>query len=252
MEKGKADSLYMRLWQRNHCNHRDYQNLAKNGADSFSMNSQLVKSLSRDQNFDQPALVFYSAVGNDVCNHWPNYDHMTTPEQMHVNVLKTLTTLDNQLPKGSHVFLVGLVDGRVLFDAMHDRIHPLGQLRGDVTYAKFYDFMNCLQVSPCFGWMNSNGTVRNFTFNRASELNEVLMNIAKTETYENFDVHFFECPFQQVIQVTVCMFGSCVICVFECSRFDFKPIMLNMGSSTCSQVYQTHSTAENHLPSEIL
>lgn len=29
--KGKTDSLYNRLVERNRCNHRDYQNLAVNG-----------------------------------------------------------------------------------------------------------------------------------------------------------------------------------------------------------------------------
>jgi len=56
---------------------------------------------------------------------------------------------------------------------MHDRIHPIGAYRGDVTYAQFYDFFNCLEVSPCFGWMNSNATWRNLTSERAFELNVV-------------------------------------------------------------------------------
>lgn len=29
---------------------------------------------------------------------------------------------------------VGLIDGRILYDTMHARVHPLGALRGDVTY----------------------------------------------------------------------------------------------------------------------
>ncbi len=29
----------------------------------------------------------------------------------------------------------------------------VGQLNGDVTYSQFYDYMNCLEISPCFGWM---------------------------------------------------------------------------------------------------
>ena len=34
---GKTDSLYYRLWQRNRCNFKDYQNIAVNGARSESM-----------------------------------------------------------------------------------------------------------------------------------------------------------------------------------------------------------------------
>ena len=49
----------------------------------------------------------------------------------------------------------------------------VGLLHGDVTYAHYYDFMNCLQTSPCFGWMNSNAYWRNATTARAEELNQV-------------------------------------------------------------------------------
>lgn len=156
MDRGHADSIYLKLWERNHCNHRDYQNLAKNGADSFEANSKLVPSMARDQKRDQPALVFYSLVGDDVCQGQTDLSKMTTPEEMHKNVLETLQSLDERLPSGSHVILIGLVDGRFLYDSLHSRIHPIGKLRGDVTYEHFYDFLNCLQISPCFGWMNSN------------------------------------------------------------------------------------------------
>jgi len=39
--------------------------------------------------------------------------------------MKTLTYLDTVLPKGSHVWMYGLVDGRVLYDYLHDYKHPL-------------------------------------------------------------------------------------------------------------------------------
>mgnify|MGYP001794347493 CR=1 FL=1 len=167
------------------------------------MNNILLPSMARHHQFDQPALVFYSLVGNDVCKHQHDLNHMTTPEEMHVNVLKTLDQLDNRLPQGSHVVLIGLADGRILFDSMHNRIHPIGKLRHDVTYSQFYDFMNCLHISPCYGWMNTNETVRNLTSERASQLSEVLKNIAETRvaSYKNFDVFFFDCPLNPVLQV---------------------------------------------------
>ena len=34
---GYTDSIYHRLWQRNRCNFKDYQNIAVNGARSSSM-----------------------------------------------------------------------------------------------------------------------------------------------------------------------------------------------------------------------
>jgi len=39
---------------------------------------------------------------------------------------------------------------------MHARIHPIGSTRNDVTYKALYDYLNCLSISPCRGWMNSN------------------------------------------------------------------------------------------------
>lgn len=201
MERGHSDSIYLKLWERNHCNHRDYQNLAKNGAQSFEANSKLIRSMARDPNLDQPALVFYSLIGNDVCQAVPSLNNITTPEQMHKNVLETLNGLDKRLPNGSHVILIGLVDGRILYDSLHNRIHPIGSLRHDVTYEQLYDFLNCLQVSPCFGYLNSNETIRNKTSERAAQLSTVLKHVAETSKYENFDVFYFDCPLEEVIKV---------------------------------------------------
>lgn len=54
-------------------------------------------------------------------------NEMTHPKQMRSNVVKTLLYLDSQLPKGSHVILIGLVNGSFIWDAMHRRYHPLGK-----------------------------------------------------------------------------------------------------------------------------
>ena len=157
--------------------------------------------MARDPNLDQPALVFYSLIGNDVCQAVPSLNNITTPEQMHKNVLETLNGLDKRLPNGSHVILIGLVDGRILYDSLHNRIHPIGSLRHDVTYEQLYDFLNCLQVSPCFGYLNSNETIRNKTSERAAQLSAVLKHVAETSKYENFDVFYFDCPLEEVIKV---------------------------------------------------
>lgn len=53
--------------------------------------------------------------------------HMTTPKEMLSNVVQALQYLDSRLPNGSHVILTGLVDGRFLWDNLHDRYHPLGK-----------------------------------------------------------------------------------------------------------------------------
>lgn len=46
----------------------------------------IVKSFRRDQQNDNPALVFYALIGNDVCNGHPGTASMTTPEQFEKNV----------------------------------------------------------------------------------------------------------------------------------------------------------------------
>ena len=33
----------------------------------------------------------------------------------------------------------------------------LGALNNDVTYIDFYDYLNCLLISPCAGWMVKEG-----------------------------------------------------------------------------------------------
>ncbi len=118
--------------------------------------------LSRDNLINsspqKPLLLFMAMIGNDVCSS--KVTGRTTPDEYHENMLQSILELDPRLPKGTKVVLIPLVDGRILFDTMHDLIHPIGQLHQDVTYKDFYDYLNCLEISPCAGWMNSNKTIR--------------------------------------------------------------------------------------------
>ena len=198
---GPVDSVYKHVVTRNLCNHRDYQNIGKNGADSFDMNNILVKALARNNETDYPALVFYSLFGNDVCHGSPSPENMTTPEEMKTNALKTMDTLDKMLPNGSHVVMLGLADGKILYESMHNRIHPIGKLRKDITYSTVYDYLNCLQISPCAGWMNTNATIRDATTKRANELSQVLENIAETHKYKNFDLTFIPHDLDEAIKM---------------------------------------------------
>uniref|UniRef100_A0A8B9FEK9 Acyloxyacyl hydrolase n=1 Tax=Amazona collaria TaxID=241587 RepID=A0A8B9FEK9_9PSIT len=194
---GWTDSLYLRLRSRNRCNHRDLQNISKNGGSSGNL-PRLLKSLARNQLLDNPAIVIYATIGNDVCNG--NNDtlaYMTTPKEMLSNVMQALRYLDTRLPNGSHVILTGLVDGRFLWDNLHDRYHPLGQLNRDITYSQLYSFLDCLQVSPCMGWMTPNETLRNLTSERALQLSNVLKEIARSEKFANFDIFYMDFPLRQ-------------------------------------------------------
>lgn len=191
---GKVDSNYLRLLEINRCNHRDYQNIAVNGASASSMAEDIVTSFARHGPTDNPVFLTLALIGNDVCNRHPSMDHMTKPEDFYSNMVKTLQFLDQQLAPGSVVIAMGLVDGRVLYDALSKHIHPFGSLHQDVTYSDFYNYMNCLEVSPCFGWLNSNEIWRNMTTQRAMELNKALQDAIAKFSFTNFKVFYIDHP----------------------------------------------------------
>ncbi|KAM8770098.1 acyloxyacyl hydrolase [Rhynchonycteris naso] len=196
----KEKSIYLRLRQRNRCNHRDYQNLSKNGASSRNL-KKFIESLSRNPVSDHPAIVIYAMIGNDVCNgRIDPVPKMTTPEQFYSNVMETLKYLNSHLPNGSHVILYGLPDGTFLWDTLHNRYHPLGQLNEDVTYEQLYSFLGCLQVSPCHGWMSSNKTLRTLTSQRAEQLSQALKRIAASKTFTTFDLFYADFDFQEIMK----------------------------------------------------
>ncbi|VFV39029.1 acyloxyacyl hydrolase [Lynx pardinus] len=196
----KENSIYLRLRKRNHCNHRDYQNISRNGASSQNLD-RFIESLSRDPLLDHPAIIIYAMIGNDVCNGKADpVPEMTTPKKLYSSVMKTLKYLNSHLPNGSHVILYGLPNGTFLWDNLHNRYYPLGQLNKDVTYAHFYSFLNCLQVSPCHSWMSSNKTLRNLTSERAKQLSNTLKNIATSQKFMNFDLFYADFDFQEVTE----------------------------------------------------
>jgi acyloxyacyl hydrolase len=153
---------YVREW--NLCNNNDYQNTGVNGARSTNCETNF-KALVRDANEDYPLLVFMELIGNDVCSSDMG---MTSVPDFRKNLLKLLGQLDARLPAGSLLISFGLADGEILYDNLHDDKHPL-----NITYATLYDFLNCLKISPCFGWLNSNETYRKQTTQRARELSAV-------------------------------------------------------------------------------
>ncbi|XP_022239234.1 acyloxyacyl hydrolase-like, partial [Limulus polyphemus] len=198
--RSKVDSLYWRLHTRNRCNHRDYQNLSFNGANSSTI-LHCIKSISRSRTTDYPAIVFYASMGNDVClSYMESPADWITKEKFKQNVVRTLEELDEILPKDSHVILVGLVNGSFIYPSMAHRIHPIGQLRGDVAYSDIYKWLNCMQIGPCFGWMNDNSTWRNATTKKAQELTNVLQDLSLTYSAQSFKLYFLENPISKVIK----------------------------------------------------
>ncbi|KAM9971761.1 hypothetical protein ACTFIW_011744 [Dictyostelium discoideum] len=197
-----VDSMYLRMRERNLCNHRDYQNLGVNGASSSSTRT-IIQTINRNQNTDKPVLLFLELIGNDVCSGHHDYDSMATVEEFGENILTILNYLETTLPKGSHVVFVGLADGRVLWDSLWNRTHPLG-----CTYEEVYDFLNCIQVSPCWGWMNPNETIRDYTSNRAAQLSLVYNQLIKNYTFNNFDMIYYDFPFATINEMWVAQGGQ--------------------------------------------
>lgn len=196
--KGITDSIYLRLRERNRCNHRDYQNLCRNGDSSFDA-PHTANLISRNATTDKPALVIFGVVGNDVCNNAKDtLANMTTPEDFRNNILAFLSNLPQRLPPGSHIVFVGLADGSFLYPAMAERIHPLGRHRGDIKYKDVYNWFLCMGIGPCNGWLTSKDTLRKSTSKRAMELSDVLKDIVKTSKFP-FKLHYVDNPFNQII-----------------------------------------------------
>jgi len=104
---------------------------------------------------------------------------------------------------GSHVLFIGLAPGAILWDLLNDRKHPIG-----APYSAVYDFMNCLQISPCWGWMNSNETIRNITNDWAQKLSNVYNEIISTHKYPNFDMVYYPFPLEEMFKIWTAQGGE--------------------------------------------
>ncbi|RZF44703.1 hypothetical protein LSTR_LSTR000655 [Laodelphax striatellus] len=197
--KGKTDSIYLCLRERNLCNHRDYQNLARNGYSSFdhlNTSHKIARSM-----VDKPVLLLFELLGNDVCNNMPDtLNNMTTVDEFRFNILSFLKKLDKRLPPRSHVVLFGLVDGSRIYTDMAERYHPIGRLHSDVKYKDVYEWFLCMQIGPCNGWMNPDAEIRAATTKRAKELSEVLKVISNKEKFNNFAVHYVDGLVEEVFK----------------------------------------------------
>ncbi|GAB6019996.1 hypothetical protein CHUAL_002746 [Chamberlinius hualienensis] len=191
-----TNSIYWRMRDRNLCNHRDYQNLAFNGAKSTTA-MRGVETMSRDEGRDKPAIVIYAEFGNDICGSDTGaIDDMTPVQVFHDSVVETLNYMDTRLPFNSHVFLVGLVNGSYLYSIVRGHIHPIGEIKNDVSYDQIYDYFGCMQV-VCPAWTNVNITEQTTATEYAVLLSNELASIAATSSFNRFDVHYVPSPMDQ-------------------------------------------------------
>ena len=194
--EGEVVSLYTQLRARNRCNHNAYTNIGVNGARMTSA-SGLVDAVKIDKDKDHPVTLWLSLIGNDVCKSDTNY---TPLDEFYNDAIATLTRLDGMLPAGSTVISLALFNGELLYDTMHAQQHPIG-----TSYSTMYDWLNCLQVSPCFGWLNSDGAIRRQTTEWANKLNDQYRKIqAQSKTlFKNIDYVFYDADYNN-------LFGSYV------------------------------------------
>jgi len=205
-------SIYARFAAMNRCNHRDVQNVGVNGARTDSMAPAsdggfgIVNALARSAALDAPLLVIFALIGNDVCSGHAGSETMTTPAEFRANVLAALGALNSSLPAGSHVAFLGLADGRVLYDATHAHVHPLG-----VPYPDLYDALSCNGCNPCWGWLNTNETWRNFTSARAANLtavyDEIVAENAAASSF-SFDMYRVKVDYLALVANYVALGGS--------------------------------------------
>jgi acyloxyacyl hydrolase len=87
-------------------------------------------------------------------------------------------------------------------------MHPFGSVGVPLTYAEMYDYLSCLEISPCNGWLTSNGTLRDLTTQRAVDLSGAVKNATFSYQPRNFDVGYLDFPFDQVIQEWVAQGGE--------------------------------------------
>ena len=115
---------------------------------------------------------------------------MNTVEEMRANMLTGLTYLDTILPKGSHVLTTGLANVSVMYQLVHDRIHPLGRVGLPIIYTHVYSYLDCLQISPCHGWLTSNDTLRALTTQRAVDLCKAICDATYDYLPRHFDIAY--------------------------------------------------------------
>jgi hypothetical protein len=162
-----SKSIYQRLYERNRCNHRQYENIGVNGARTGSMKPPGIITTMKNRTGGLPATIIYALIGNDVCSSRTAVSGMTSPQQFYDNVVASLDWLDEHTAPNSFVNFVGLVNGSVLYNLMNARTHPVG-----VKYSDLYGYLNCLKLSPCAGWMNQNASIRAATTEHAMLLNQ--------------------------------------------------------------------------------
>lgn len=193
----KTDSLYLRYLHRNRCAHRQFQNIGHNG--QRIIDDGLMETMSIDPKNSMPAFVIMSHMGNDHCK-----TEMTPTDVWKNALLAKLTKLSTMLPKGSHVLVSGVFDYDMHWPMLHNRTHPLG-----VSYARVFNYLNCLSISPCPMLMNPDPAVRQRGVAQGHAYNDAVRELLVSHGNAfSFDWDFTIFPLAEVLDIYKSLGGS--------------------------------------------
>ena len=92
-----------------------------------------------------------------------------------------------------------------------------------MQYPAFYDYMTCMGVNPCWGWLNTNETWRNATQARADELNVEYGKLVgqRRGEFKNFKLLYFDPDLEPMIGKYMALGGDWerIDCIEPCDGF---------------------------------
>lgn len=186
-------SVYYKFRNQNRCAHRQFVNVAFNGAQMSDFVDQ-IDDVGFNANW-KPIMAFAGYIGNDICHK--TLAEMTTPDAFRAQLLAGLEKLNSKVAPGSKVVLWGLVDGRILYNHLHNLTHPIGN---GVTYDQFYSFLTCTGMNPCGTWLTRDAATRDAASKRAMELDTVVEDVVNKykNHYSNLELAFLD--FAEMLQ----------------------------------------------------
>lgn len=184
----EKESLVTKLFERNRCSHRQYQNIGMNGAVMADLADQVGQA--EINKHSKPVFATIGYIGNDICK--PSLDQMTRPEDFRKQLVEGLHKLDQKLPANSRVTLLGLVDGSIIYENVANVTHPLSIHEGDLTVADFYRFLSCAGANPCQTWLTDDSSSREAATRHAKKLDSVIQDVIQNSTFSNFEAAFVD------------------------------------------------------------
>jgi len=123
---------------------------------------------------------------------------MTTPEEFQAYLEEGLMQWDSLVPPGSKLLVMGLINASFVYQTMWNLTHPLG-----VKYWQWYNYLTCLGLNPCQGWLTTNATLREEAAIRASQLSSTAQQVVQTyqqnSLLKNLEIDYTPFPLSQAV-----------------------------------------------------